>query len=421
MKKISWLLVIFGLFLCAPTQAGVWDTVLKTINGSLGFSIEDGGTNRLVIDSTGKVGIGTSSPTSMLDVAGGIKVGTTSILCDSVSEGAIRYSTTDNQMQFCNGTGWKAFFLNLPPTVSNVSMSGTLQSGNTLTGSYTYADTDNDSQGASLFQWFRADDTGGTNEVAISGATNSTYLLTPDEGDKYVRFEVTPVAATGTKTGTADSAWSSNTIIGQVDPSNLSLSHSSRNRYFNVSWTAGETNGGSGGCKLQYKNGGSWYDISSATSINCDANASSQSYSLNGDGWKSGWNGTQVRLVRKSDGVSMGTFPQTLNCSSTGGSGGSTPNVDEDCNGSWNNTSQSCSTTYDMSGCTDMCKSYYGSSSYCTGDYTGGPCGGNGCWCKCQHGSSQTHKWGMGNCGSAPYCPPYKCGTPTQSCTTIYY
>ena len=419
MKKVTSFILCFTLFISSTAHAGIWDTVLKTINGSLGISITDGGTDRLVIDSTGKVGIGNSSPAVTLDIAGGAKIGGESYVCEAAGEGAIRYSTSAQQMQYCDGTGWNAFSLNLPPSVSNVSMSGTLQSGNTLTGSYSFTDPDGDSEGSHLFQWYRADDTGGTNEVAISGATNSTYLLTTNEGDKYVRFEVTPVAATGTKTGTADSAWSSNTIIGQVDPSNLSLSHSSRNRYFNVSWTAGETNGGSGGCKLQYENGGSWYDISSATSLNCDANASSQSYSLNGDGWKSGWNGTQVRLVRKSDGVSMGTFSQTLSCNSTGPSGSSTPNVDEDCNGSWNNTSQNCTTTYDTSGCTTMCQSYYGSSSYCNGIISG--CGGNGCWCECVHSGGTTAKWGMGNCSGAPWCPPYACGTPTQSCTTVYY
>jgi len=46
----------------------------------------------------------------------------------------------------------------------------------------------------------------------------------------------------------------------------------------------------------------------SATNMNCDASLSLTPYNLNGDGWKAGWNGTQVRILRKIDSVVMGTF-----------------------------------------------------------------------------------------------------------------
>ncbi|MDX8391030.1 MAG: choice-of-anchor U domain-containing protein, partial [Mariprofundaceae bacterium] len=86
--------------------------------------------------------------------------------------------------------------LNNAPTASAVSASGTVTVGNTLTGSYTYNDVDGDSEGTSTFRWLR-------NNVAITSATSSTYMLVAADSGTTIKFEVTPVAATGTTTGTA--------------------------------------------------------------------------------------------------------------------------------------------------------------------------------------------------------------------------
>ncbi|WFR59012.1 InlB B-repeat-containing protein [Anaerocolumna sp. AGMB13025] len=75
-------------------------------------------------------------------------------------------------------------------------------SGEFLEGTFEYADAEGDESGISLFQWYRADDAQGTNEIAIPDAVEASYLLTEDDYGKYIRFEVTPVALTGTLTGT---------------------------------------------------------------------------------------------------------------------------------------------------------------------------------------------------------------------------
>ena len=92
---------------------------------------------------------------------------------------------------------------NTAPTASNVSISGTAQVGQTLTGSYDYSDANGDLQGTSTFKWYRFDDAGGTNETEISGATSTTYSLVEADLGKYISFEVTPVALTGTSPGSA--------------------------------------------------------------------------------------------------------------------------------------------------------------------------------------------------------------------------
>lgn len=97
---------------------------------------------------------------------------------------------------------------NVPPTASTVSFSGATTIGQTLTGTYTYTDADNDAEGFSTFQWYRADNDTGLNSTAISGETNPTYMLQAADIGKYIRLGVVPVAQTGTSTGIeAFSSW----------------------------------------------------------------------------------------------------------------------------------------------------------------------------------------------------------------------
>jgi large repetitive protein len=86
--------------------------------------------------------------------------------------------------------------VNLPPTASNVLITGTADIGQVLTGSYTYTDAENDPEGTSLFRWLR-------DGTPVAGATAETYTLVVADQGAMVSFEVTPVAQTGTSPGLA--------------------------------------------------------------------------------------------------------------------------------------------------------------------------------------------------------------------------
>jgi large repetitive protein len=86
--------------------------------------------------------------------------------------------------------------INLPPTASNVLITGTADIGQVLTGSYTYTDAENDPEGVSIFRWLR-------DGAPIAGATAETYTLVVADQGAMVSFEVTPVAQTGTSPGLA--------------------------------------------------------------------------------------------------------------------------------------------------------------------------------------------------------------------------
>ena len=96
----------------------------------------------------------------------------------------------------------KGVLPNQAPEATNVSFSGNMMAGDMLTGSYTYVDNNNDPEGTSIYQWYRADDHLGSNQEAINGASAITYTMqAPADVGKFISFEVIPVAQTGTSPG----------------------------------------------------------------------------------------------------------------------------------------------------------------------------------------------------------------------------
>ncbi len=89
------------------------------------------------------------------------------------------------------------------PTASSVSVSGVVTVGETLTGSYVYADQDGNQEAGSTYQWYRSDDLNATNRTPIQGATSTAYTLQQADVGKYITFEVTPKTATVPTTGAA--------------------------------------------------------------------------------------------------------------------------------------------------------------------------------------------------------------------------
>lgn len=76
---------------------------------------------------------------------------------------------------------------------------------------YSYFDTNYDPEGTSIYQWYRADDATGAGAVAISGANAITYFGQNNDAGKYIGFGITPVALTGTTTGTEVRFFNTNT------------------------------------------------------------------------------------------------------------------------------------------------------------------------------------------------------------------
>ena len=170
----------------------------------------------------GKVGIGTTTPenTAALEV----KSTTQGFLPPRMNKAQRDALTSppDGLMIFCSdcdapyylqcfyGGKWNPLATNHYPMAVNVSQTGQPYLTYTMYGLYTYTDADNDPQGASVYKWYRTDNSAGLNESVISGATGQTYMLTTTDASKYIRFSVTPVAQTGAAVGdeVKSSTWS---------------------------------------------------------------------------------------------------------------------------------------------------------------------------------------------------------------------
>lgn len=153
-----------------------------------------------------QVGIGTTSPQGALDIVStnsGViipRVENTAAVANPVA-GMVVYDTSCHCFKGSQNGSWSILsVLNEAPSAQNVSFSGSLNTGETLTGSYTYSDAESDSEGVSIFAWYRATDVSGSDAVVIPGATQSTYTLQESDAG-YIAFSVRAVATKGVSEG----------------------------------------------------------------------------------------------------------------------------------------------------------------------------------------------------------------------------
>ncbi len=147
---------------------------------------------------------------------------------------------------------------NTAPVASIVAISGTVAVGQTLTSSYSYNDTDTDAESASTYQWYRQDDSSGTNRAAISGATGATtagtgglpttgtipgYTVAVADAGKYIVVGVVPKAAAGTTPG-SEAFSSASSQVPNVPGAPTSPTATAGNAQISVGFTAPGSNGG---------------------------------------------------------------------------------------------------------------------------------------------------------------------------------
>jgi len=109
------------------------------------------------------------------------------------------------------------------PTATGVSISGTPTVGQTVTGLYTFSDPNGKTELGTTYQWSRASSSGGSYSP-IGGATAITYVLTSTDIGQYIKFQVTPVSASGTGSASPSSATTQIQSSGVPTASTVSVS-----------------------------------------------------------------------------------------------------------------------------------------------------------------------------------------------------
>ena len=165
-----------------------------------------------------------NSGTNLNQIAGATSTSYT--LTSSDAHKYLRVVVTANDGRGRTNTATSAYtqVTNSAPVNSAVpSISGIATVGNTLSAtSGTWSDADGDGRTYS-YQWYRADDSSGTNLDLIAGATSTSYTLTTSDAHKYLRVVVTATDGHG---GVRTAA-STYTAVMNAAPTDITLSNSS--------------------------------------------------------------------------------------------------------------------------------------------------------------------------------------------------
>ncbi|MNK80699.1 Cellulosome-anchoring protein precursor [compost metagenome] len=197
----------------------------------------------------------------------------------------IEAKTIDKAGNESNSISAHVQIVKVAPTAANVTMTGIPTEGQTLTGSYSYADMNGDAENGTSYQWYRSDDAAlTTNHTPIPGAATKTYTLQADDIGKYISFEVTPRSAEDPVTGTAVESAAVKIAAAPAAPTAANVSVTGQaisGQTLTGSYTFSDANGDEESGSL-YK----WYrsdDSSMTTNHTLIAGATSRTYTLQAD------------------------------------------------------------------------------------------------------------------------------------------
>ena len=148
---------------------------------------------------TSSAGAGSTAITSATAITYKLKdVDTTFYIGFSVIPVALTGATPGSKVTTVT---WVGKVKNDRPVATAGAITGSLNVGGTITGHYTYSDTEGDIESGSTYQWYSSSTLAGTYTL-IAGETSITHVIGSGEQGNYFKFHVKPYAVTGNSPGT---------------------------------------------------------------------------------------------------------------------------------------------------------------------------------------------------------------------------
>lgn len=180
---------ISGIFTEYKTLTGNYDVDTDTLTGPLitfeWLSYDGSGGNEVVLDSTRQKLV--LDPSASLE---GRRLKFVVNLSNSYADTVVSDTSALSITIIANSV----------PEASNASInaiSGNMNVGSTLLADYDYSDTDGDAEGASTIAWYKGPTAGTATTNPITGANEKTYNIHIDDTGQFLKYIITPVAATG--------------------------------------------------------------------------------------------------------------------------------------------------------------------------------------------------------------------------------
>jgi len=132
-------------------------------------------------------------------IVGTVTTGAFSCSLENLSSGKVYHvrAFATNSQGTAYGDAVEFVTGNMAPSATNLSVQGGTLVGNQLSAVYTYADAEDDPEGATTLKWYTATSSTGTDETVIEGETGLGYTVKNEDFGKYIRFGVVPVALSG--------------------------------------------------------------------------------------------------------------------------------------------------------------------------------------------------------------------------------
>lgn len=201
--------IVNGIPVLSVTSMSTTATAGATyLNTAGSIYVGDGSAWNTLGNYMNKTNVTATNPARMGAVAGtgsALVIPVLSTAPTVTAAGAAYFDAVTANLKVYSGTAWLTVGCNLPYAINVTGASGSIYSGGSFTGNYTYKQDDPLPEGSSIYRWYTATNGSGSGKTLV--ATSKSYTIPSAIVGKYIAFGVIPVTNTGLTGTEALSTW----------------------------------------------------------------------------------------------------------------------------------------------------------------------------------------------------------------------